>query len=238
MAGKVTLDYRGDVAVMTIENNGRLNAMDDHVAAGLAACVIEAKARDGVGALVLRGAGTDAFCSGVDLKFAAEFGDRAKAFAKVGAGMEAFLAGLAELPFPSIALVHGVCYGGGVHLAVSCDFRFAASSLRLAIPAVKNKLLYPIPALERLMRLVGPARTRRLVLEGAALAPETLLAWGLIDELHPADAIDEAAFAFAARLAAQPRAVVPHYMKILRALDRDDAAEARRLREEARRLIQ
>ena len=238
MAGKVTLDYRGDVAVMTIENNGRLNAMDDHVAAGLAACVIEAKARDGVGALVLRGAGTDAFCSGVDLKFAAEFGDRAKGFAKVGAGMEAFLAGLAELPFPSIALLHGVCYGGGVHLAVSCDFRFAASSLRLAIPAVKNKLLYPIPALERLMRLVGPARTRRLVLEGAALPPETLLAWGVIDELRPADAIDEAAFAFAARLAAQPRAVVPHYMKILRALDRDDAAEARRLREEARRLIQ
>ncbi len=134
--------------------------------------------------------------------------------------------------------MHGVCYGGGVHLAVSCDFRFAASSLRLAIPAVKNKLLYPIPALERLMRLVGPARTRRLVLEGAALPPETLLAWGLIDELRPADAIDEAAFAFAARLAAQPRAVVPHYMKILRALDRDDAAEARRLREEARRLIQ
>jgi enoyl-CoA hydratase/carnithine racemase len=238
MAGKVTLDYRGDVAVMTIENNGRLNAMDDHVAAGLAACVIEAKARDGVGALVLRGAGNDAFCSGVDLKFAAEFGDRAKAFAKVGAGMEAFLGGLAELPFPSIALMHGVCYGGGVHLAVSCDFRFAASTLRLAIPAVKNKLLYPIPALERLMRLVGPARTRRLVLEGAALPPETLLAWGLIDELRPADAIDEAAFAFAARLAAQPRAVVPHYMKILRALDRDDAAEARRLREEARRLIQ
>ncbi len=238
MAGKVTLDTRGDVAVITIENNGRLNAMDDHVAAGLAACVIEAKARDGVGALVLRGAGTDAFCSGVDLKFAAEFGDRGKAFAKVGAGMDAFFAGLAELPFPSIALLHGVCYGGGVHLAVSCDFRFAASSLRFAIPAVKNKLLYPIPALERLMQLVGPVRTRRLVLEGAALPPETLAAWGIIDELRPPDAIDEAAFAFAARLAAQPRVVVPHYMKILRALDRGDAGDARRLRDEARKLIQ
>ncbi|HUK61153.1 MAG TPA: enoyl-CoA hydratase/isomerase family protein [Stellaceae bacterium] len=236
--GKVTLDYRGEVAVMTIENNGRLNAMDDQVAAGLASCSAEAAAREGVGALVLRGAGTEAFCSGVDLKFAAEFGDRGKAFAKVGAGVDAFLATLAELPFPSIALLHGVCYGGGVHLAVSCDFRFAASSLRFAIPALKNKLLYPIPALERLMHLVGPARTRRLVLEGAALPPETLTAWGIIDELRPAEAIDEACFAFAARLAAQPRAVVPHYMKMLRALDRDDAAEARGLRDEARRQIQ
>jgi enoyl-CoA hydratase len=238
MAGKVTLDYRGEVAVMTIENNGRLNAMDDNVAAGLAASVAEAKARDGVGALILRGAGTEAFCAGVDLKFAAEFGDRGKAFAKVGAGIDAFLAGLADLPFPSIALLHGVCYGGGVHLAVSCDFRFAAASLRFAIPAVKNKLLYPIPALERLMRLVGPARTRRLVLEGAALPPATLAAWGVIDELLPADAIDDAAYAFAARLAAQPRVVVPHYMKMLRALDRNDVPEAKRLRDEARRQIQ
>jgi len=238
MAGKVTLDYRGEVAVLTIENHGRLNAMDDAVGAGLAAGVAEARARPDVGALILRGAGPEAFCAGVDLKFAAEFGDRGKAFAKVGAGIDAFLADLAQLPFPSIALLHGVCYGGGVHLAVSCDFRFAASSLRFAIPAVKNKLLYPIPALERLMRLVGPARTRRLVLEGAALPPETLLAWGVIDELRPADAIDDAAFAFAARLAAQPRAVVPHYMKMLRALDRGDAAEAQRLRDEARRLIQ
>ncbi len=238
MAGRVTLEFRGEVAVMSIENHGRLNAMDDNVAAGLASGVAEAKAREGIGALVLRGAGTDAFCSGVDLKYAAEFGDRGKAFAKVGAGVDAFLAGLADLPFPSIALLHGVCYGGGVHLAVSCDFRFAASSLKLAIPAVKNKLLYPIPALERLLRLVGPARTRRLVLEGAALPPETLANWGLVDELHPADAIEDATFAFAARLAAQPRAVVPHYMKMLRALEEGEVAEAKRLRDEARRLIQ
>jgi enoyl-CoA hydratase/carnithine racemase len=238
MAGKVTLDVQGAVALLTIENAGRLNAMDDRVAEGLAAGVAAVKGRADVGALILRGAGHDAFCAGVDLKFAAEFGDRGKAFAKVGAGVEAFLGDLAQLHFPSIALIHGVCYGGGVHLAVSCDFRFAAQTLRFAIPAVKNKLLYPIPALERLMRLAGPSVTRRLVLEGAALSPERLLAWGVIDELAPAESADEAAMAFAERLAAQPRAIVPHYMKILRAVEAGRGEDARHLRDEARRLIQ
>jgi enoyl-CoA hydratase/carnithine racemase len=237
MPGQVTTEFRDGVAVLTIENAGRLNAMDDRVAEGLAAGVAASRERGDVGALVLRGAGRDAFCSGVDLKFAAELGDRGQAFARVGAGIDRFLAEMAELPFPSVALLHGVCYGGGVHLAVTCDFRFAASTLRMVVPAVKNGLLYPIPALERLMRLVGPARARLLVLEGALLPPETLLQWGLVDELVPPDALDDKTLEFAKRLAAQPRKVVPHYMKMLRAVEAGDISAANRLRDEARRAI-
>jgi enoyl-CoA hydratase/carnithine racemase len=235
MPGKVALEFHGAVAVMTIENEGRLNAMDDKVAAGLASGVAEVLARGDVGALVLRGAGRDAFCAGVDLKFVAEHPDRAQGFARVGGPLEGFHAAMAELPFPSIALIHGVCYGGGLHLAVTCDFRFAATSLRMVVPAVKNGLLYPIPALERLMRLIGPARTRRMVLEGALLPPERLLGWGLIDELFAPDALDAATLDFAARLAAQPRAVMPAYMKILRAVEAGDIAGAQRMREDWRR---
>jgi enoyl-CoA hydratase/carnithine racemase len=235
MSGKVTLEHRDAVAILTIENSGRLNAMDDKVAAGLADGIAEAKSHAGTGALILRGAGRDAFCAGVDLKFAAEFGDRGAAFAKVGAGLDKFHADLDTLPFPSIALIHNVCYGGGLHLAVSCDFRFAATNLRMVVPAVKNGLLYPIPALDRLMRLVGPARMRRLVLEGVLMPPETLLAWGLVDALYAPDALDAAALDFAQRLAAQPKSVMPHYMKILRAVEHGDLDAAQRLRDEARR---
>jgi enoyl-CoA hydratase/carnithine racemase len=236
MAGKVTLEVHHGVAVLTIENKGRLNAMDDAVAAGLASGVAEARRREDVAALVLRGEGREAFCSGVDLKFAAAYAEgRAAAFAKVGSHLDSFLADMAALPFPSVALLHGVCYGGGVHLAVTCDFRFAARSLKMVVPAVKNGLLYPIPALDRLMRLVGPARTRRLVLEGALLPPETLLGWGLVDEVVEPDVLDAATMDFAGRLAAQPRTVVPAYMKILRAVEAGDIAGASVLRDEARR---
>lgn len=235
MPGKVTLDVDQSVAIVTIENSGRLNAMDDAVASGLADAVAEAAARGDVGALVLRGAGRDAFCAGVDLKFVAAQSDRAKGFGRVGAGLEKFFAGMAELPFPSIAMLHGVCYGGGIHLAVTADFRFADTGLRMVVPAVKNGLLYPIPALQRMMRLCGPSRTRRLVLEGGRLPPETLLAWGLVDEVHPPEALEAATLEFARRLAAQPRATIPAYMKILRAVENGDIAGATRLRDEARR---
>ena len=235
MPGNVALDFDHAVAIVTIANHGRLNAIDDAVTSGLAAAVSRAAAADGVGALVLRGAGREAFCSGVDLKFVAAFGDRGAAFATVGKGVDAFLAAMAALPFPSIAMLHGVCYGGGVHLAVTADFRFADTALKLVIPAVKNGLLYPVPALERLMRLVGPSRTRRLVLEGERLPPEQLLGWGLVDELHPPEQLEAATLAFARRLAAQPRAVVPAYMRILRAVEAGDVVTASRLREDARR---
>ncbi|MGH7091495.1 MAG: enoyl-CoA hydratase/isomerase family protein, partial [Stellaceae bacterium] len=143
MPSKVGTEFQDGVAILTIENPGRLNAIDETVAEGLAAGIEAAKARPDVGALVLRGAGRDAFCAGVDLKFVAGFPDRAQGFARVGAHLDRFHAALAALPFPSLALVHGVCYGGGLHLAVGCDFRFAATSLRMAVPAVKNGLLYP-----------------------------------------------------------------------------------------------
>jgi enoyl-CoA hydratase/carnithine racemase len=237
MPGNVTFEIRDAIAIITIENKGRLNAMDDAVAAGLAASAAAVKRNGDVGALVLRGAGRDAFCSGVDLKFAAEHSDRGVGFAKVGAHLEAFFADMADLPFPSIAMLHGVCYGGGVHLAVTADFRFAGASLRMVVPALKNGLIYPIPALERLIRLIGPSRTRRLVLDGALFPPERLLGWGLIDEIRRDDELEAATLEFAAHLAAQPRAVMPHYMKILRALDDGDGATARRLREEARRNV-
>jgi len=233
MPGSVALEIRQSVAIVTLKNAGRLNAMDDALAAGLAAAVASAKARDDLGALILRGAGDEAFCAGVDLKYAKESGNRAAAFAAVGKQVAAFSRDMASMPFPTIAMLQGVCYGGGVHLASSADFRFAGSSLKLAIPAVKNRLFYPIPALERLSYLIGPSRMRRLLLEGAPMPPETLRDWGLLDEVLTPDAVEDATFAFATSLAAQPRDIIRPYMDILRAVERGDREAAQALRQAA-----
>jgi enoyl-CoA hydratase/carnithine racemase len=234
MPGTVAMAVSDGVATVTWANPGRLNAMDEAIAAGLATAVAEARRRTDIGALILRGSGGEAFCSGVDLKFAEQSGDRRGAFERIDRHVSAFCAAITDLPFPSIALLHGVCYGGGVHLAAMTDFRLGDTALRLAIPAVKNSLFYPIVALERLMRVMGSVRTRRLLLEGALVPPAQLLSWGFLDELVPTDELDAATQALAARLAAQPRQVVRSYMMMFRALDHGDAAEARRLRDEAR----
>jgi len=199
--GSVATDIRGAVAVVTFDNAARMNAIDSGVAEGLAAAAAELKGRRGIGALVLRGAGDKSFSAGVDLKFVEGFAKRAEGFAIVEKGVESFCADMEAMPFPTIAMLHANCYGGGVQLAVSTDFRFGDSALKLSVPAVKNRLYYPVSALERLYTIIGETRTRRVMLAGEVLAAATLREWGFLDEVYPVTELERETLAFAAKLA-------------------------------------
>jgi enoyl-CoA hydratase/carnithine racemase len=229
--GSVATEIRGAVAIVTFDNAARMNAIDAGVAEGLAAAAAELKGRKDIGALVLRGTGDRSFSAGVDLKFVEGFAKRAEGFAVVEKGVESFCADMAAMPFPTIAMLHANCYGGGVQLAVSTDFRFGDETLKLSVPAVKNKLYYPVSALERLFAIVGETRTRRLMLAGETLDAVTLHEWGFLDEVYAAAELERETLAFATTLAAQPREVVAVYQGIFRTLrsgDRDEALDLRR----------
>ena len=232
--GSVATEIRGAVAVVTFDNAARMNAIDSGVAEGLAAAAAELKDRKDIGALVLRGAGDKSFSAGVDLKFVEGFAKRAEGFAIVEKGVESFWSSMQAMPFPTIAMLHANCYGGGVQLAVSTDFRFGEPALKLSVPAVKNKLYYPMTALERLFAIVGETRTRRMMLAGETIAAGTLRDWGFLDEVYPAAELERETLAFAAKLAAQPREVVAVYQEIFRALRAGDGKKARDLRRKAK----
>lgn len=232
--GRVATEIRDSLAVVTFDNAARMNAIDAGVAEGLAAAAAELKGRKDLGALVLRGAGRKSFCSGVDLKFVQEFPDRAAGFASLEEKTEAFFRDMREMPFPTIAMLFGHCHGGGVQLAASADFRFGDSALRLSVPAVKNRLFYPISALERLVAILGETRAKRLMYEGEMLNVKTLLGWGFLDRAFPSARLEKETLAHAAKFAAQPREVVAVYQEIFRALRRGDPAKARELRLQAK----
>lgn len=232
--GSVSTEFHGAIAIVTFDNAARMNAIDAGVAEGLAAAAAGLKGRKDVGALVLRGAGDKSFSSGVDLKFVEGFAKRAEGFAIVEKGVESFCGDMAAMPFPTIAMLHANCYGGGVQLAVSADFRFGDSGLKLSVPAVKNRLYYPISALERLFTIVGESRTRRMMLAGETLGAATLGEWGFLDQVCPAAELERETIAFAAKLAAQPREVVAVYQEIFRALRAGDGKKARDLRRKAK----
>jgi enoyl-CoA hydratase/carnithine racemase len=183
---------------------------------------------------VLRGSGRKSFCSGVDLKFVEQFPERAAGFAALEEKTEAFFRNMTEMPFPTIAMLFGHCHGGGVQLAASADFRFGDAALKLSVPAVRNRLFYPISALERLVMILGETRTKRLMYEGETLDAGTLLEWGFLDRVCPAGELERAALDRAEKLAAQPREVVTAYQEIFRALGRGDAGKARELRAQAK----
>jgi enoyl-CoA hydratase/carnithine racemase len=228
--GSVSTEIRGAVAIVTLDNAARRNAIDADVASGLAAAAAVLKKRKDIGALVLRGAGEMAFSAGFDLKFMEQFKRRGEGFAKIEKGVEAFCAGMAAMPFPTIAMLHANCYGGGVQLAASADFRFGDDVLKLSVPAVKNRLYYSITALERLYAIVGPTRTRRIMLAGEALHARTLREWGFLDHVSPPEELERDTLAFAAKLAEQPREVVAVYQDVFRALDTGAGKRARALR--------
>jgi enoyl-CoA hydratase/carnithine racemase len=232
--GSVSTEIRGAVAIVTFDNAARMNAIDAGVAQGLAAAAKALKRRKDVGALVLRGAGDKSFSAGVDLKFVETFAKRAEGFAVVEKGVEAFWSDMQALPFPTIAMLHANCYGGGVQLAAATDFRFGDDALKLCVPAVKNKLYYPMTALERLFALIGETRTRRMMLAGETFASGTLREWGFLDEVLPAADLERETLAFAGKLAAQPREVVAVYQDVFRALRVGDGRKARELRRRAK----
>lgn len=233
MAGSVTTEIKDSVAIVTFENPGRLNAFDPGVASGLAAAAAAVRRNPLVGAMILRGAGTRAFCAGADIKFIQQAPNRDQGFAAIGQPMAEFERVMAEMHCPTIAMIHGVCYGGGVNLALMADFRIGDTALNLAIPALKMRRYYPITGLERLFSLIGPTNTKRLLLEAAAVNADTLLAWGFVHQICPPEELMAAALEFAGRLAAQPRDIVSGYLPILRALERGDREAARRFRNEA-----
>src|SRR5262245_28772663 len=211
-----------------------MNAIDAGVAEGLAAAAAELKRRRDVGVVVLRGAGDKSFSAGVDLKFVEGFAKRAEGFAVVEKGVESFCRDMAAMPHPTVAMLHANCYGGGVQLAASTDFRFGDAALRLSVPAVKNRLYYPVSALERFYTIIGETRTRRMMLAGETLAAETLREWGFLDEVFaPAD-LESETLAFAQKLAEQPRDVVAVYQDIFRALRAGNGRKARELRSKAK----
>ncbi len=91
---------------------------------------------------------------------------------------------IAELPVPTIAVLAGGVHGGGTDLAMSCDFRVAADDIVLVMPAAKIGLQYYASGLDRFVRAIGPAATKRLFLTAERISAEELLRIGYLTDLR------------------------------------------------------
>ena len=110
----------------------------------------------------------------------------------------------AAIEVPTIAAIEGPCIGGGLALALACDFRVVTREARLRLPEVPLGMNMSWHSLPRLVSLVGPARAKRIALAGEWIDAATALAWGLADhEVSPGDALRHAT-AWAQELAGLP----------------------------------
>jgi enoyl-CoA hydratase/carnithine racemase len=107
---------------------------------------------------------------------------------------------IAELGKPVVAAISGYCLGGGCHLALACDFRFADRTATVGIPSAKLSIVYGVRSVQRLSALVGIANAKRILYSGDRYPAEQARSMGLIDEIH--DDARLAAEQFVERLAA------------------------------------
>jgi enoyl-CoA hydratase/carnithine racemase len=152
-----------------------------------------------VRAVVLKGEGTD-FSVGADITEFDTIRDDKRKSADYEVAVDACSGAIATLGKPVVAAISGYCLGGGCHLALACDFRFADRTAVVGIPSAKLSIIYGVHSVQRLMALTGLVNAKRVLYSGDRYPAEQAMSMGLIDEVHD-DAV-LAAEQFLQRLAA------------------------------------
>ena len=187
----VLSERREAVALLTLNRPDQLNALSGRMLEALRARVAEVAADAAVRALVVTGAGR-AFAAGADIAEMQRMTPlEAEAFSRLG--HDTFGA-FEALPVPVIAAVNGFALGGGLELALACDWIYAARKAKLGQPEVTLSLIPGFGGTSRLPRRVGPAWARELVLSGEPIASDVAERIGLVNRVFE----DEAALLDAA----------------------------------------
>jgi len=173
-----------EFALIRLNRPQALNALSFKLVEDLSRAIDQVAASD-ARALLVTGAGEKAFCAGADI---AELAGRTLAQTKRGAELgQAVMAKIERLPMPSVAIVNGYAFGGGLELALACTFRLVTPNAKLGLPEIKLGLIPGYGGTQRLPRAVGEARALEMILTAKTLDAQTALAWGLANRLVEGD---------------------------------------------------
>jgi len=182
-----------EFALIRLNRPQALNALSFKLVADLSRAIDEVAASD-ARALLVTGAGEKAFCAGADI---AELAGRTLSQTKRGAELgQAAMGKITRLPMPSVAIVNGYAFGGGLELALACTFRLVTPNAKLGLPEIKLGLVPGYGGTQRLPRVVGEARALEMILTARAVDAPTAVAWGLASRVIEGEAL-AAGIAFA-----------------------------------------
>ncbi len=193
------------------------NALNLRAWQRIAEGVAELEADPDVRVIVMRGATAEAFIAGADIsEFPRLRSDAEQARAYREAPNRA-VAAMLNCEKPIIAMISGVCIGGGVQVALSCDIRIAARGTRMGVPAARLGLAYPLEGVIALTHVVGPANARDILLSARLFDADEAFAMGLVNRVFERDALEAGVRECALRMAAN----APLTMKAAKAAIRE-----------------
>jgi enoyl-CoA hydratase/carnithine racemase len=190
----------GEVCILTLRREEKLNALSAAVERELLGALAGDEVRESR-CVIITGGGR-AFSAGADVTELSR-DDPEGILAYYRATGDVYER-IAALPQPTIAAVHGYCLGGGLELALATDFRVAEETSVFGLPEVELGILPSSGGTYRLVRLLGPARAKELMLLRARFSAGEALSWGLVSEVVPEGKALERALELAERLASLP----------------------------------
>lgn len=177
----IRYEVRGPAAWLTLNRPARRNALDGEMLDLLLAALDRAEA-DGVRAVVITGAGDQAFCAGADLAGGFASGEGPRRFA-------ALLKRLWSHPLPLVARLNGHCLGGGVGLALACDLAYAREDMEIGTPEVRVGL-FPMMIAPLILRKAARGKAMEMVLTGGRVSAREAEAMGLVTRAVPQADLD------------------------------------------------
>jgi enoyl-CoA hydratase/carnithine racemase len=196
--GVLLTEQLGPVRLLTINRPHRLNALNPGVVLALNEALDAAAGDDATRALVITGAGSKAFVAGNEVDGLARL-DGVGAYRDMMAGQRSFLR-LHEFAKPTLAMVNGYALGGGLELALACDFIVAADSARFGFPEITLNTMPGWGGTQLAVKKMGLARAKQMVLTGHHFTVDECLHFGFIHQVAAADKLRAATLEFAARL--------------------------------------
>lgn len=201
MPGRIGARKAGAVGWLEFDNSERFNAIDLGMWRAIPEVMADFDADPDIRVIVVTGAGDRAFTTGADIsEFESQRSSEAQR-ATYDATADAARQVLIATAKPSVALIRGYCMGGGVAMALDCDFRIAAAGARFGVTIAKLGAAYRPEDMRQLLNIVGPAAAREILMTARTFTAEEALALGLVNQVIAAEAFDAFAADFVDRLA-------------------------------------
>ena len=184
----IELTRTEEFALITLNRPDALNALSLSLLGDFARALDEVATSD-ARALLIMGAGAKAFCAGADIK---ELTGRSLIEQRRGTELgQSTFARLDRLPIPSVAVINGYAFGGGLELALACTFRIATRNAKMGLPEIKLGLIPGYGGTQRLPRAIGEARAMEMILTGRTIDAEEAYRFGLVNRILDGDPLTE-----------------------------------------------
>jgi len=182
---RMIAEIDGAIGWMVFNNPARRNAISVDMWAAIPTILDHFESDPRVRVVVLKGAGDKAFISGADISQFEQQRSSPETVKQYDEVAERAMTRLQATRFPTIAMIHGFCIGGGVGTALCCDLRIAAENARFAVPAARLGLGYRWGGVKKLVEIVGPSFAKEIFFTARQFSAAEALAMGLVNRVLP-----------------------------------------------------